>query len=156
MVGAAGELACSYGVLPWDEGMAMRAAAACFRSWLAGRGGEGAAEDRQAIDVVKLFIALHGNARFERLNDVPDMAPLEQKIVARAGYARTVGDGREFLVLAPVWGDEVFKGMDARRAAKAVCKAGFLVPGKHSLSTVKWIPGTGSVRVYVISGAILG
>jgi putative DNA primase/helicase len=145
--------------------MAIHAAAACFRSWLAGRGGEGAAEDRQAIDVLKLFIALHGNSRFERLNDVPDMAPLEQKIVARAGYARPVGDGREFLVLAPVWREEVFRGMDARRAAKAIFNAGFLaqliqggaavwLPELRAQSSVA--PFTSRHRAWIVNGAGVG
>jgi uncharacterized protein (DUF927 family) len=169
LVGAAGELARSYDILPWDEGLAMHAAAACFRSWLAGRGGEGAAEDRQAIEDVKLFIALHGNSRFENLDEKErevhrrdqeevgeSKPPFEPRIINRAGYVRTVGDGKEFLFLVPVWRNEVFKGMDAGRAAKAIFAAGFLLPGNQNMSTVAHIPGTGSVRVYVVNSAILG
>jgi hypothetical protein len=155
--------------------MAMHAAAACFRSWLAGRGGEGAAEDRQAIEVVKLFIALHGSSRFENLDqkeeaqrqeqDDPysdamgrgdNKPPFEPRTINRAGYVRTVAGRQEFLFLVPVWRDEVFKGMDAGRAAKAIFGAGFLLPGKQNMSTIAYIPGTGPVRVYVVSGAILG
>jgi hypothetical protein len=175
LVGAAGELARSYDILPWDEGMATLAAAACFRSWLAGRGGEGSAEDAQAIEMVKLFIALHGSSRFENLDQKDDIQraesgdpysgsvsggdskpPFPPRTINRAGYVRTVGDGKEFLFLVPVWRNEVFKGMDAGRAAKAIFCAGFLLPGKPNMSTIAYIPGTGSVRVYMVSGAILG
>ena len=39
LIGAAGELARDYGVLPWPASEAMRAAGACFMAWLAERGG---------------------------------------------------------------------------------------------------------------------
>jgi uncharacterized protein (DUF927 family) len=175
LIAAAGELARAYGVVPWPEGEATQAAAACFKAWLAARGSQGTAEDQEAIDVLRLFISKHGASRFEDLDrKAPEQTQdpyaiypdpmggggsrqlFEQKIVDRAGYVRKYGDSREFLILASVWRDEIFKGMDAALAAKALKKAKFLVPGKQSTSTTEWIPGTGSVRVYVIKSAILG
>jgi uncharacterized protein (DUF927 family) len=176
LIGAAGELAREYRVLPWPEGEAAGAAATCFQAWFTARGGSGAAEDQQAIDVLRLFISKHGASRFEDLDRTeeagsaadPDAAypgsmgggggksQFAQKVIERAGYMRKLGDLREFLVLAPVWRDEIFKGMDALRAARALQKAGFLMPGKQSASSVEWIAGTGSVRVYVVRSTILG
>jgi uncharacterized protein (DUF927 family) len=177
LIAAAGELARVYGVVPWPEGEATKAAAACFKAWLDARGSEGAAEDQQAIDVLRLFISKHGASRFEDLDRAEETEQSQsdqdaaypgsmggsgnkpqfpQKVIERAGYMRKLGDLREFLILAPVWRDEICKGMDAPRAARALQTAGFLVPGKHSTSKVEWIAGTGSVRVYVIRSTILG
>jgi uncharacterized protein (DUF927 family) len=175
LISTAGELAHAYDVVPWPEGEATKAAAACFKSWLAARGSEGAAEDQQAIDLLRLFISKHGASRFEDLDrktteqtqnmDATYPDPMggsgsrqlfEQKIIERAGYVRKIGDSQEFLILASVWRDEIFKGMDAARAAHALQKADLLVPGKQNTSTVEWIPGTGSARVYVIRSTILG
>jgi uncharacterized protein (DUF927 family) len=173
LIAAAGELARAYGVVPWPEGEATRAAAACFKVWLAARGSEGAAEDQQAIDVLRLFISKHGASRFEDLNrkgeektQEPEAAypgaiaggsrQSSEKIIERAGYVRKDGDGRDFLILASVWRDEIFKRIDAARAAKALEKARFLVPGKQNASTVVSVPGTGPARVYVIKSTILG
>jgi putative DNA primase/helicase len=65
LIAAAGELAQSYGVLPWPSGEARRAASSCFTSWLTEGGGVGAVEDLQAIEVTRAFIAAHGASRFE-------------------------------------------------------------------------------------------
>jgi uncharacterized protein (DUF927 family) len=158
LIGMAGELARTYGVVPWPTGEAWRAAAACFQSWLTGRGGAGAAEDRQAHSVVAAFIALHGSARFERLGKAEyEEPPPDQRITNRAGFVRTAGDGQEFLILAPVWRDEVCKGMDPRRVARTLEKAGTLEPegeGRHTQRV--HIPGRGRMRVYVIHSGILG
>jgi uncharacterized protein (DUF927 family) len=176
LIAAAGELACVYGVVPWPAGEATKAAAICFKAWLVERGSEGAAEDQHAIDVLRLFISKHGASRFEDLDRKEDEqqkpdpdssypGPIggggtrqlnEQRIIERAGYVRKAGNGREFLILTSVWRDEIFKGMNAKQAAKALERAGFLVSGKDVKSTVEWVPGTGSVRVYVILSTILG
>ena len=80
LIGLAGELARNYGVVPWPEGEAFRAAKACFQAWLTARGGAGAAEDAQAIKRAKEFFARHGASRFERLVDDPDATPQDQSI----------------------------------------------------------------------------
>ena len=46
LIATAGELARDYGVLPWPEGEALRAAGACLSAWLEQRGGSGPARGR--------------------------------------------------------------------------------------------------------------
>jgi uncharacterized protein (DUF927 family) len=156
LIGLAGELARTYGVVPWLEGEALRAAAACFKSWIAGRGGHTAAEDQQALSIVAKFIALHGSARFERAGTHPYGQPPEERITNRAGYVRPAGSGQEFLILSPVWRDEVCRGLEPGRVARVLEVAGLLMPGKNGASTIVHIPGRGPLRVYVVRGAILG
>ena len=62
---AAGELAVSYDVLPWNPGEATRAASTCFRAWVAEWGGSGPSEARRAVDQVRGFIERFGDSRFE-------------------------------------------------------------------------------------------
>jgi hypothetical protein len=106
--------------------------------------------------MVATFIALHGSARFERLNEDEKIDPPEQKVVNRAGYVREAGEEQEFLILAPVWHEEVCKGIDPGRAARTLKEGGFLLPGDDGRATQRpRISGRGRARVYVIRSAIL-
>ncbi|MBL8488424.1 MAG: DUF927 domain-containing protein, partial [Rhodocyclaceae bacterium] len=89
LVGAAGELATQWGITAWEPGEAMRAAVACFKAWMARRGGEGNQEDRAAIAQVREFLRRYGESAFsdwERpANDSDKHAPVRSD---RAGYRR--------------------------------------------------------------------
>ena len=154
LIGAAGELARDYGVLPWPEGESMRAAGACLKSWVANRGGAGSGEDALAIAQVRGFIEQHGESRFTRLRLEPDDGT---KTIYRAGYRRQAGDISEFLILPEAWKNEVCKGLNPQRTADMLAKRGWLIGGdsRHRASLVT-IPGEGKLRLYVVSGAIMG
>ncbi|MCC6829557.1 MAG: DUF927 domain-containing protein, partial [Novosphingobium sp.] len=64
LIAAAGEIAIHLGILPWQPGEAVQAAATIFTGWIDARGGAGAAEDRAATEQVAEFISKHGNSRF--------------------------------------------------------------------------------------------
>jgi putative DNA primase/helicase len=64
---AAGEMATQFGVLAWPYGEAHRACAAAFQDWLTARGGCGAAEDTQALALVRKFISTHRESRFQEI-----------------------------------------------------------------------------------------
>ncbi|GAV33011.1 hypothetical protein ROTAS13_00659 [Roseomonas sp. TAS13] len=155
LIGAAGELAQMYGVLPWQAGEAMRAAAACFQVWLAERGGSGSGEDAQAVSQVRAFIEAHGASRFELVGGGIDTG-IDPRTVNRAGFRRKDGDGWEYLVLPEVWRNEVCRGLDPKRSADTLAAEGFLLGSteRHRAASER-IPGHGRLRVYVISGKIL-
>lgn len=171
LIGAAGELARIYGVLPWPEGEAMRAAGACFAAWLAERGGTGAGEDAAALAQVRAFLEAHGESRFTPLfPPSPDAQPGAEptapdfaRTVNRAGWRRRVsgaegkGERWEYLILPETWKGEVCKGLDAKRTAELLAGRGLLLGGteRHRAATVR-IPNEGTPRVYRVSGAILG
>lgn len=166
LIGAAGELARDYGVLPWPEGEALRAAGACFAAWLAERGGTGSGEDAAALAQVRSFFEANGESRFTQLTPPVcggEPAPPEvTRTVNRAGFRRRTGEGEaerwEFLVLTETWKAEVCKGLDAKRTAEMLAGRGFLIRGteKNRVTTLVRIKGEGQPRLYVISGAILG
>ena len=164
LIGAAGELARDYGVLPWPENEAMRAAGACFEAWLAQRGGTGAGEDAATIAQVRVFLEAHGESRFTLLGlSMTGDAPASDltRTINRAGFRRRVpsdkGESWEYLVLPETWKAELCKGLDAKRTAALLDGRGWLVgaTGRHR-SAVVTIPGEGKRRVYILSGAILG
>jgi putative DNA primase/helicase len=68
LIGAGGDLATERGITPWQKGRATAAAKWAFQSWLARRGGGEAAEIRQAIARVRLFIEQFGDSRFDSLD----------------------------------------------------------------------------------------
>src|SRR5262249_54443304 len=69
LIFAAGELATSFGIVPWAEGAAREAAAWALARWIELRGGTEPAEARQAVETVRLFIEQHGEARFSGIDE---------------------------------------------------------------------------------------
>lgn len=83
LIAAAGELAITLGVMPWQAGEATMAAAWALEQWVARRGGIESAEVSQAIEQVRLFIEQHGESRFQSL-DNSDGKPANNRDAASA------------------------------------------------------------------------
>jgi uncharacterized protein (DUF927 family) len=149
LIAAAGELAQAYGILPWPDGEAIRAAGTCFARWLQARGGAEAGEDMKAVEAVRLFIGQHGSGRFEDADRV---------VINRAGWRRKNADGEwEYCVLPAIWRNEVCRGLDPGRAARVLAAKGLLLGAtdKQPAASVR-IPGQDSrLRLYRVSGSIL-
>jgi putative DNA primase/helicase len=131
------------------------------------------------FETLRLFLAQHGASRFEDLDRKEDATTpqdrndanrdwggggggdgnkpqFEPRIINRAGFVRAAGKGQEFLIFPVVWANDIFNGMDAKRAARVFLKAGFLLPDDdvHLQQKVR-IPGQGRPRFYVVKGTIL-
>jgi uncharacterized protein (DUF927 family) len=163
LVAAAGEMAASFGVLPWGPGEAIWAVARCFRDWLGARGGSAAAEDIAAVDRVREFIAAHGSSRFgsirERAPHDLDEDSTEEKIINRVGFRRRMNDGSvHYLVFPALWQSEICAGMDAKRVADTLLAKGFLITDGEGKRQVKCRVPTSDkpIRMYVIKSIILG
>jgi len=151
LIAVAGELATEYGITGWPEREALRAGGACFRRWLETRGGIGAAEEMQAVEQVRAFVAAHGSSRFE-LEDSTD-----QRIISRAGWKLRTDEGWGYLITSSCWRTEVCRGLNTTDAADALIEAGFMVRGNDGRRTVqRRIAPHGIVRGYLIRGTILG
>ncbi|MFT8921076.1 DUF927 domain-containing protein [Acetobacter sp.] len=160
-----GELARGYGTLPWSEGEAFDGVGACFQSWLDDRGGLGSREDILAVQQVRKFISLH---RFSRFEDIvaarTAMGGADcylSTVRDRVGYREAVktddgDDAYVYYVTMEGW-QEICKGIDPARAAKAVHAIGALQAPQHGrgLTTQKRLPGDGKTRVYVVTPEIL-
>ncbi|MDQ2076079.1 DUF927 domain-containing protein [Marinimicrobium sp. ABcell2] len=132
LVGWAGELATKWGVTGWPPGEALRAADACFKSWLETRGGEGNLEDRQMLDHVRQQLSKYSESRFKRWDADHDsknaVVDSHQPITAEAwGYRREEvdpdaleGDSSDvvFYVFTQAFQRDICKGWDANRIAR--------------------------------------
>jgi putative DNA primase/helicase len=158
-------MATGWGILPWPEGTATRAAETMLAAWLTTRGGGGPAEDAEAFDRVRRFIAEHGEARFPAVDVDGSPQGYECRVtVRRAGFRKSVSATPQrqekapaFLFFTEVWRGEVFEGADAAAGAKALQRAGFLVPGESGrLQRSERVPGfSGPVRFYAVRASIM-
>jgi uncharacterized protein (DUF927 family) len=162
---AAGELAREYGVLPWPEGEAMRAAGACLAVWLEERGGAGPAEIDAAMAQVRAFFETNGESRFTKVTSATakeaSAALDEPRTISRAGFRRRVPDesgGWEYLVLPQAWKAEICKGLDAKKTADLLIERELMIKPsdypRHRADLIT-ITGEGKRRVYRVSGKIL-
>jgi len=57
LIAAAGEMAISLEIVPWQPKTALDAATKCFQVWLDARGGKGAAEEKDGVEAVRAFLS---------------------------------------------------------------------------------------------------
>ena len=122
LAAAAGTLASRWGIVPWPDATAERAALACFRAWLEARGTTTAQEEISAIQQVSAFFEAHGTSRFEEFSR--NMVKGENSIARsslmirdRCGY-REDDDGPIWYVLPSAWRDEICAEIDPKFVAK--------------------------------------
>lgn len=150
LIAAAGELAAAFGVLPWPEGEASRAAAACFNAWIEARGGKGPAEVTAGIGQVRAFLEAHGMSRFEPAWETDASGnPFESRTINRVGFRRRDSFGRwEFYAMAEGF-KEMTRGFNSKALAAELVKEGMLDAagtGK-SQKNIK-VPGYGQMKLY--------
>jgi uncharacterized protein (DUF927 family) len=106
LIGAGGDLATELDITPWKKGQATAATKWAFQCWLAQRGGGEAAEIRQAVEAVRLFIEQFGESRFDPL-DVSEFRPA----INRAGWRTGSGSTEQWLIPPETWKSEVCDGL---------------------------------------------
>ncbi|MBS0194407.1 MAG: DUF927 domain-containing protein [Proteobacteria bacterium] len=153
LIGAAGELATSYGLTGWVTGEAECAVTACFRAWLAGRGTVGNAEVAAMLAQVRAFLELHGESRFTDWG-APDSGT---RTVNRAGFRKQTDAGPLFYVEREVFRRELCAGFDPQAVAHVLAVAGALRKDKDGASTRgERLPDGRNVRVFVIGPEVWG
>ncbi len=117
------------------------------------------------MQAVRAFIERHGEARFAVIGrDLQGRKVMEgdsRPVPNRAGWRLRAkaedGGSWVFLFLPEVWRAEVCAGLDPTGAARALLRAGLLIPGEgNNLQRKEYVPSEGGqVRVYVVDGRIL-
>jgi len=144
LIGSGGDLATELGITPWKKERASAAAKWAFQRWLAQRGRE-AAEIRQAVETVRLFIEQYGESRFDPL-DLADSRPA----INRAGWRRGTDSTRQWLIPPETWKSEVCAGLDPNVVARTLAERQMLKRAKDGFQSVVKIEGTAK-RVYIIT-----
>ena len=155
IVGAAGELARAFGIVPWGEGEAIDAALTGFRLWLSRRGSSEDAEAGEIVSAVRRFIEAHGKSRFERLGELKN-SEYDETVINRAGYVAREDGERLYYIFDEAW-KEVCAGLDSKSVVKVLDGAGYLANGDGR--NLKRRPPTGAgvrPRLYCIRETILG
>jgi putative DNA primase/helicase len=147
---AAGKLAATYGIAPWQPGDVSAGILRCFQDWLKARGGVDAAEVRDGLARVRAFINLHGNSRFA------DVAGDPSKVINQAGWWKAEEGGRLYLISPPIFQGEVCAGMSARLVARALGDKGHLLRDGDRLQRKHRVPGHDKPQwFYTVQSSIL-
>lgn len=157
LIAAAGELATTWQIVPWERNEAIDAAGKCFHAWLGARGGVEPAEVTAGIAQVRKFIEQHGESRFTPWDETG--ATSDRLTINRAGFRKRADfGGMEYYVLPQVWRTEVCAGFDPTFLGRALAERGMLKTrnaGKKLQFSAR-LPGFGkSVSCYLLTPALL-
>jgi uncharacterized protein (DUF927 family) len=157
LIGAAGELAREWGIVPWQVGEAMEAARRILDEWIAQRGGMRAAEEREAIAQVRRYIEAYGEARFEPLDEGTGniLDPDGLRVLNRVGWRKGFGPDQLWYVLPEMWKTEVCSGLDPTATARVLATHNMLRrdDAGRKFSRPERTP-YGTKRVYVVTAGI--
>lgn len=152
LIATAGELATQAGITGWQTGTAFNAVKTVFNAWVNGFEYVGDYESREYILHVKAFFEAHESSRFEGFTPDPNYI---EKISNRVGYWKIENGEKLFLVLPEQFKNEVCKGHDSRKVAKALQVYGLLEHDPEKTSkTMRIPPKKNSVKVYAVKEAI--
>jgi putative DNA primase/helicase len=145
-IGFAGELASEYNITSWDRREALKAAIACFTSWMDGKDGAGNQEKRALLDQVKLYFELYSNSRF------PDIYEDRITTVSAAGYKQTIHTGETvYYVFPKVFKHEICKGFNYKTAANILKQVGWIIPDSSGTTYTSKKIHDKTYRVYSFS-----
>lgn len=155
LIAVAGELATRGNITGWKPEIAIKSVQQVFNYWLSNFEQVGHFEDREMILHVKSFLEANETSRFESCT--PD--PLHpEKIAHRVGYWKINDQGEKlFLVMPEQFKNEVCKGYDSRKVAKALQVNNLVEHDYEKLSKTVRLPARkGTLKVYAVKESILG
>jgi putative DNA primase/helicase len=156
LVAAAGELATSFGITGWNEGVAIEAVFTCFNDWLKGRGCTGPQEEREILSGVRLFFEQNAESRFSLWDcEEPDR---ESKTFKRAGFKKSENGADQFYMFQGSFKEELCVGFDQKVVERVCITNGLLMPdSKGNPKRPERVPGVGkSLRMYRFTNRVYG
>ena len=148
LIAVAGELATQAGITGWKTGTALNAVKTVFNAWVNDFEYVGDYQSREYILHVKAFFEANESSRFEAITPDPDHI---EKIINRVGYWKIENGEKLFLVLPEQFKNEVCKGHDSRKVAKALLEENLLDHDTGKTSKTVRIPSKkNAVKVYAV------
>jgi len=152
LIAVAGELATQAEITGWEAGTALNAVKTVFNAWVNDFDYVGDYQTKEYILHVKAFFEANESSRFEAIT--PDVDQIE-KIINRVGYWKIENGEKLFLVLPEQFKNEVCKGHDNRKVAKALLIEKLLEHDTGKTSKTVRIPSKkNAVKVYAVKEAI--
>ena len=152
LVATAGELVTKANITGWKTGTAFNAVQKVFNQWLGSFEQVGDYENREIVAHVKAFFEANESSRFEAITPDPDHI---ERINNRVGYWKIENGEKIFYVLPEQFKNEVCKGYDSRKAARALLAYNLLEHDTDkNQKTVRLPSRKNSVKVYAVKEAI--
>lgn len=152
LLAVAGELATQAGITGWAAGTAFNSVKTVFNTWVNGFEYVGDYENREIVTHVKAFFEANESSRFEAITPDPDHI---ERINNRVGYWKIENGEKIFYVLPEQFKNEVCKGYDSRKAARALLAYNLLEHDTGKTSKTARIPSRkNAVKVYAVKEAI--
>ncbi|WP_180124576.1 DUF927 domain-containing protein [Acinetobacter sp. YH12097] len=152
LVATARELATKANITGWKTGTAFNAVQKVFNQWLGSFEQVGDYENREIVTHVKAFFEANESSRFEAITPDPDHI---ERINNRVGYWKMENGEKIFYVLPEQFKNEVCKGYDSRKAARALLAYNLLEHDTGKTSKTARIPSRkNAVKVYAVKEAI--
>lgn len=152
LVATAGELATKANITGWKAGTVFNAVQKVFNQWLGSFEQVGDYENREIVAHVKAFFEANESSRFEAITPDPDHI---ERINNRVGYWKIENGEKIFYVLTEQFKNEVCKGYDSRKAARALLAYNLLEHDTCKTSKTARIPSRkNAVKVYAVKEAI--
>lgn len=152
LIAVAGELATQAGITGWTAGTTFNAVKTVFNDWVNSFEYVGDYQTKEYILHVKAFFEANESSRFEAIT--PDPEHIE-KILNRVGYWKIENGEKLFLVLPEQFKNEVCKGYDNRKVAKALLIEKLLEHDTGKTSKTVRIPSKkNAVKVYAVKEGV--
>ena len=152
LVATAGELATKANITGWKTGTAFNAVQKVFNQWLGSFEQVGDYENREIVAHIKAFFEANESSRFEAIT--PDSNHIE-RINNRVGYWKIENGEKIFYVLPEQFKNEICKGYDSRKAARALLAYNLLEhDADKNQKTVRLPSKKNPVKVYAVKEAI--
>ncbi len=151
LVATAGELATKANITGWKTGTAFNAVQKVFNQWLNGFEQVGDYEHREMINHVKAFFEANESSRFEAI-----ATDSNEKIHNRVGYWKVENNKtKSFYIFPEQFKNEVCKGFDSRKVARALLAEGLLEHDVNKTTKTVRVPCRKvPIRVYVVKESI--
>lgn len=163
LVGAAGELAIAWGVVPWEAGSAVAAAMAIYRRWAEAFGRDAPREERDVLrrlrDVIQsersAFAPVGDDDMTEEATPSQGGRDGEARQMKTYGFRHVRGGEVRYLFHDAGW-QYVFRGFDLGDAARIIAQAGYLETDGEKGRNKKSVKIRGEKqRLYCVKSAIL-
>lgn len=151
LIAAAGEIATDYGITGWPQGEAIKAAAGCFKAWLAYRGGIGNHEEMDILRHIQTYFEAHGSTHFEEIVSEGAEARVCHN---RVGFRKHRQETTEYFVLPHRFCEELCAGYDQKLVIETLLKHGLLRPSSEGKAqSAHRLPTFGLKKCYHIVSA---
>jgi uncharacterized protein (DUF927 family) len=148
LIAIAGELATTFGILPWQQGDASSAAEWAFKLWVSERGSRKPQEFITGIEQVRHFMEQFADSRFQDVELSQARIPNN-----RAGWVKGSGECRRWLIPPEIWKNDICKGLNGMQVAKYLAEETMLEKAPDGYQQVHKIEGQAR-RFYVLTPEI--